>query len=183
VDVAAVRADELSPARAAADRRYLAVPAAALVALVVLLVLALLHASARDTRLRQRTAVLTAARQEAVNLTTIDTATITRDLDRIIAGATGTLRQQFASERAHAQALATEPSRSRGSVLSAGLVHLDASAGAAQVVIAADAEVTTTPAGTTTPQSTLKHYRMVLRLRRIGGRWLVSDVAFAGVPQ
>ncbi|MBV9293146.1 MAG: hypothetical protein JO222_11905 [Frankiales bacterium] len=181
--MAAVRADELSPARAAADRRYLAVPAAALVALVVLLVLALLHASARDTRLRQRTAVLTAARQEAVNLTTIDTATITRDLDRIIAGATGTLRQQFASERAHAQALATEPSRSRGSVLSAGLVHLDASAGAAQVVIAADAEVTTTPAGTTTPQSTLKHYRMVLRLRRIGGRWLVSDVAFAGVPQ
>ena len=42
--------------------------------------------------------------------------------------------------------------------------------------------VTTTPPGKQA-QSVLKHYRMVMRLVKVHGHWLVSDIAFAGAPQ
>src|SRR4051794_41544128 len=66
-------------------------------------------------------AVLTAARQEAVNLTTIAYTSAARDLDRIVAGSTGGLRQQFETQPAPFPArLARGKSVSRGRVPSAG---------------------------------------------------------------
>lgn len=128
-------------------------------------------------------AVLTAARQEAVNLTTIAYTSAARDLDRIVAGSTGGLRQQFETQRAQFPAvLAKDKSVSRGRVLSAGLISLSDHNDAAQVAVATDATVSTTGGGTTA-QSVVKHYRMVMKLKLVNGRWLVSDVAFAGVPQ
>jgi Mce-associated membrane protein len=128
-------------------------------------------------------AVLTAARQEAVNLTTISYTSAARDLDRIVAGATGGLRQQFEAQRAQFPAvLSRDKSVSRGWVLSAGLISLSDHNDAAQVAVATDATVSTTGGGTT-PQSVVKHYRMVMKLQLVRGRWLVTDVAFAGVPQ
>jgi len=128
-------------------------------------------------------AVLTAARQEAVNLTTISYTSAAHDLDRIVAGATGGLRQQFEGQRAQFPAvLARDKSVSRGRVLSAGLISLSDNNDTARVAIATDATVSTTGGGVTA-QSVVKHYRMVMKLQRVGGRWLVADVAFAGVPQ
>jgi Mce-associated membrane protein len=157
----------------------LVVFAALLAALVVLL----LRAQDRSDRADERDAVLQAARQEAVNLTTLSYTTAERDVDRILAGATGDLRRRFAAQRpAQRAVLAQNRSRSRGTVLSAGLSRLSPSTGTGQVLLAVDATVTTeTKAGS--PQSVLKHYRMVMKLQRVDGRWLVSDVAFAGVPQ
>ena len=190
MDVVAVRADELGPGDSAtgvSSRRgaraagvvVLVVLAALLAALVVLL----LRAHDRSQRADLRDAVLQAARQEAVNLTTLSYTTAKRDVDRIVAGATGDLRQRFAAQRpAEAAVLAQNKSRSRGTVLSAGLSRLSPGTDTAQVVLAVDATVTTeTKPGS--PQSALKHYRMVMKLHRVDGRWLVSDVAFAGVPQ
>ena len=128
-------------------------------------------------------AVLAAARQEAVNLTTISYTSAAHDLDRIVAGATGGLRQQFEAQRAQFPALlARDKSVSRGRVLSAGLIALSDHNKAAQVAVATDATVSTTGGGTT-PQSVVKHYRMVMKLQLVRGHWLVTDVAFAGVPQ
>jgi Mce-associated membrane protein len=124
-----------------------------------------------------------AARQEAVNLTTISYTSAAADLDRIVAGATGGLRQQFEGQRAQFPAvLARDKSVSRGRVLSAGLISLSDDNDTARVAVATDATVSTTGGGVTA-QSVLKHYRMVMKLELIGGRWLVSAVAFAGVPQ
>jgi len=124
-----------------------------------------------------------AARQEAVNLTTISYTSAAADLDRIVAGATGGLRQQFEGQRAQFPAvLARDKSVSRGRVLSAGLISLSDDNDTARVAVATDATVSTTGGGVTA-QSVLKHYRMVMQLQLVGGRWLVSDVAFAGVPQ
>ena len=67
-------------------------------------------------------------------------------------------------------------------MLSAGSIALSDHNDAAQVAVATDATVSTTGGGTT-PQSVVKHYRMVMKLRLVQGRWLVTDVAFAGVPQ
>jgi Mce-associated membrane protein len=124
-------------------------------------------------------AVLSAARSEAVALTTLSYKTASADLDRILAGATGQLRTQFEKEKAQLPAtLAQTRSVSRGSVLSSGLISL---AGArAQALAAVDARVSGTDTGTT---GVIKHYRMVITLQQVGGKWLASDVAFAGTPQ
>jgi Mce-associated membrane protein len=152
-----------------------------LIGLLALLVVLLLQAAARNARDDRRDAVAAAARSEALAVTTISYQTANADLDRILAGATGQLRSQFAEQKPHfADTLQPEKSESKGDVLSVGVVS--SSASAAQAVVAADATVTTTPAGKPS-QSVLKHYRMVLRLVKVHGRWLVSDIAFAGAPQ
>lgn len=154
---------------------------AALLALVVVLALLVIGASDRNARSDARDAVVAAARSEALNLTTISYQTANADLARILAGATGALRAQFAAEQAHfADTLAPDKSVSTGDVLAVGLVH--SSASTAQADVAIDATVTTTPSGGKA-QSVLKHYRMVMRLVKLNDRWLVSDVAFAGAPQ
>lgn len=184
MDVAAVRPDELAgpPAR---QRRT--VVAAVLVLLLLLAVAAWLGWRNHDSQQRldagaslvsQEQAVLTAARGEAVALTSISYRTASSDLDRILAGATGALAKQFAGERSRLpQLLGGHKSESAGSVLSSGLTSL--SADSARAVVAVDARVS----GSGDPKGVLKHYRMVMTLSRAGARWLVSDVAFAGVPQ
>lgn len=182
MDVAAVRPAELEPPpRRRPARALLLVPIGALVALATADVVLGLSSRAESSYDGRAAAVMTAATQEAIDLTTISYATATRDLDRIVAGATAGLRQQFQSQRAQFPAvLARDKSVSRGQVLAAGLVSL--SARTAQVDVATDATVSTTGGGAKV-QSVLKHYRMVMKLQLVNGRWLVSDVAFAGVPQ
>lgn len=161
---------------------FVVAPIVALVALLVLDAVLFALPRSRSTHDRVAAAVLTAARQEAVNLTTISYVSATRDLDRIIGSATGALRTQFLSQRAQfPSVLARDKSVSQGQVLSAGLISLTANR-QAQVDVATDATVTTTGGGSKA-QSVVKHYRMVMKLSLEHGRWLVSDVAFAGAPQ
>ena len=191
MDVAAVRPDELEPGDGAPpdgpprNRGGVPILAAALVVLaglIVVLVLLLLQASHRGARNDARDAAAAAARAEALNLTTISYQTADADLRRILDGATGTLRSQFAEEQPHfADALARDKSVSKGNVLAVGVAP-GSTSDRAQVVVATDATVTTTAADGK-DQSVLKHYRMVMRLVKLHGRWLVSDVAFAGAPQ
>jgi Mce-associated membrane protein len=192
VDVAAVRPDELEPddgapppgrSRSSAGPAVLVAALVALAALLAALVVLLLQASHRNARDDARRAAAAAARAEALNLTTISYQTAEADLRRILAGSTGKLRSQFAEQQPRfAQSLAGDKSRSKGDVLAVGVVNASASKGTAQVVVATDATVTTADASGK-DQSVLKHYRMVMRLVKLHGRWLVSDVAFAGEPQ
>ena len=192
MDVAALRSDELEPDDGAAppspSRSHggPAVLAAALVVLAVLaaiLVVLLLQASNRNTRDDARRDAAAAARAEALNLTTISYQSADTDLRRILDGATGKLRSQFAEQQPRfADSLAGDKSRSKGDVLSVGVVPGSLSNTTAQVVVATDATVTTVGSNGR-DQSVLKHYRMVMRLVKVHGRWLVSDVAFAGEPQ
>ena len=181
MDGAAVRPAELGHERRRIGVRL--VPVVVLVALLAADAVLFFRPRGDSTHDVVTRAVLAAARQEAVNLTTIAYTSAAHDLDRILAGATGGLRQQFAAQQAQFPAvLARDKSVSRGRVLSAGLISLSAGNDTARVAVATDATVSTT-AGGPTPQSVLKHYRMVMQLRLVRGRWLVSDVAFAGVPQ
>jgi Mce-associated membrane protein len=124
-------------------------------------------------------AVLASARGEAVALTTIGYKSASADLDRVLAGATGALRTQFEKEKSQLPAtLAQTKSSSRGTVLSSALSSLSGTR--AQALVAVDATVTGTDTGSS---GVLKHYRMVVTLQQINGRWLASDVAFAGQPQ
>jgi Mce-associated membrane protein len=129
-----------------------------------------------------RAAALAAARLEAVNLTTIDYRETDAAVQRILAGATGTLEAQFKQQRSQLGPLLTgAKSTSRGSVLEAGLVKLDGRT--AQALVSVDATVSTQPSGTTKAQTSVKHYRMSMKLQQVGSRWLVSDVGFTGLVQ
>jgi Mce-associated membrane protein len=192
VDVAAVRPDELEPddgappptaRRPRGGAAVLVTASVVLTALLAVLVVLLFQGSGRNARDDTRRGAAAAARAEALSLTTIRYQTADADLRRILAGATGKLRAQFAAEQPHfADVLTRDKSRSEGNVLAVGVVDISAPKGTARVVVAADATVTTTAANGR-DQSVLKHYRMVLRLVKLRGQWLVSDVAFAGEPQ
>lgn len=129
----------------------------------------------------EREAVLAAARQQAINLTTMDYRRVTQDVARIVDGATGALRQQFAGGGAQlAPILAEARSVSAGRVLETGLVSLDSERGTAEVLAVTDARVSNTQVSKAGQPATVRHFRMSVRLSRQDGRWLVSDVAFAG---
>lgn len=129
-----------------------------------------------------RQAALQAARVAAANLTTIDYRSANRDLGRIISGSTGALRAQFESQRSQFPAvLQKEKSVSTGTVLASALDTLRG--GRAVVLVAVDATVSNAASAKAGSQTLVKHYRMVMKLQRTHGRWLVADVAFAGVPQ
>jgi Mce-associated membrane protein len=122
---------------------------------------------------------LSAARGEAVALTTIGYKSAAADVNRVLAGATGQLKKKFEKEKGQLPAtLQQNHSTSQGSVLSAGLTSLTTTS--ATAVVAVDATVTGTDVG---GSGVLKHYRMVVSLRRLNGRWLASKIAFAGQPQ
>jgi Mce-associated membrane protein len=124
-------------------------------------------------------AALAAARSESVALTSISYRTATADIDRLLAGATGALRTQYEQEKSGLPAtLAANHSSSAGQVLAAGLQSQ--SGDTAKVVLAVDATITGTDLG---PQGTLTHYRVLMTMQRVDGRWLASQVAFVGQPQ
>ncbi|MGN6333363.1 MAG: hypothetical protein ACTHOD_17245 [Motilibacteraceae bacterium] len=124
--------------------------------------------------------VLAAARQEAVNFTTLDYRQLDRDLGRVLDGAGGSFKQQFQQQSDQLRQLVTaNKAVSVGQVLDAGLVSLDGDS--ARVLVVADSRVTNTGA----PDGQLRRYRMQLDLVRSAdgptrGRWLTSDLQFVG---
>jgi Mce-associated membrane protein len=176
--------DALAAGPAAPTSRLPVVLAAVLLGVLVAVAVVLgirdhRHHASTSSLAATEPAAMAAARQEAVALTTIGYKTAASDLDRVLAGATGQLRTQFSKERSQLPTtLAQTKSVSRGTVLSSALSSIDGDK--AQVLVAADAQVSGTDTGST---GVLKHYRMVMTLQRLDGRWLVSDVAFAGTPQ
>jgi Mce-associated membrane protein len=123
----------------------------------------------------RRTAILAAARQQAVNFTTLDYRHLDRDLGRVLHGATGDFRKQFRAGTADLTSLVTQnKATSEGEVLDAGIVSDDADS--ARVLVVADSTVT----NSADAKPTKRHYRMQLDLVRDGSRWLVSDLQFVG---
>ena len=147
--------------------------------LLVGVVLTVLDSRSAEARADERRAALHAARQQAVNLTTISHVTAERDLARIIAASTGTLKTQFERQaKTFPAVLRREKSVSQGRVLAAGVKSQDGKV--VEALVAVDATVRNAESGDT---GVVKHYRMDMRLVLIGERWMVSTVAFAGLPQ
>ena len=164
------------PVRLVAARPVtVAVLALAAVAALVVISMTVPRLSAAAERDQRRTEVLEAARQQAVNFTTLDHRHLDRDLDRVLAGATGDFREQFRKGTEDlSQLVSANRAVSEGEVLEAGIVSDDADS--ARVLVVADSTVTN--AETTDPQR--RHYRLQLDLVLRGGRWLVSDLQFVG---
>jgi Mce-associated membrane protein len=142
---------------------------------LVLVALTLPRLSVADERAQRRTEVLQAARQAAVNFTTLDYRELDRDLGRVLDGATGEFRSQFeAGTKDLSELVTSNQAVSKGAVLEAGIVSDDADS--ARVLVVADSTVTN--AAEAAPQQ--RHYRLQLDLVRDGERWLVSDLQVIG---
>ncbi|WP_258053610.1 hypothetical protein [Streptomyces sp. Ru72] len=124
---------------------------------------------------QRRQDILAAARQSALNFTSLDYRHYDRDSGNVLKGATGEFKKEFAAQTAELTKLvAQNKSVSEGQVLEAGIVRSDADS--ARVLVVADSKVTNTAA----PQGQARTYRLQLDLVREHGRWLTSDVEFVG---
>jgi Mce-associated membrane protein len=153
--------------------------AAALAVLVLALVVggAVLFPRWQDARAEQAAydGVLRAATAEVIAFTTLDYRDIDPSIERVLTGATGDFKKQFEASREQLVALSKQNrSVSKGQVLRAGVVSMDADS--ARVVVVADSSVTNVNA----PDPQPRHYRLQLDLVRQGARWLTSDLEFVG---
>ena len=122
---------------------------------------------------QQRAMFLAAARQEAVNLTTISYSEIDADIKRIIDSATGSLRDDFQKRSpAFVDVVKQAQSKSVGTVTAAGVESV--SGDQAQVLVAL--AVKTSNAGA--PEEQPRGWRMRINVSRVGDGVKVSDVAF-----
>ncbi|GAA3196909.1 MULTISPECIES: hypothetical protein [Streptomyces] len=124
---------------------------------------------------QRRQDVLAAARQSALNFTSLDYRHYERDSATVLKGATGDFRKEFAAQTEELTKLvAQNKSVSQGQVLEAGIVRSDARS--ARVLVVADSKVT----NTAVPDGEARTYRLQLDLVHRDGRWLTSDVEFVG---
>lgn len=172
--------------RLAASARLRAVLVSAGVLALVLFIVAggfLYRQRSTNTRLdNTREQVVAVARQEAVNMMSLSYNTADADLKRILSLATGPLAQQFDSQRSTIGGfLSQAKSTSRAQVQSAGLMSLGTDH--ATVLVSADATVTNNASSDAGLKNVVKHYRMAMKVQRVHGQWLVSDVEFDGAAQ
>lgn len=127
----------------------------------------------------QRQEVLTAAKQEAVNLTSQNHTTIDRDLDHMIEGTTGDLRSDLDKQRArYRDTFVKNKLRAEGSAVDAGLVTMRDHSATVLVVI--DQMVRSDAKGND-ELAQPRHYRLELDMSRVDGRWLASGLRAAGL--
>lgn len=130
-----------------------------------------------DAAQARRQDALTAARQEAVNLTSQDFTTIDRDLDRMIGGTTGALRDDLDKQRGrYRDTFVQNKLTAQGTAVQAGLVTIRDRA--ATVLVVVDQVVRS---GGKDKQVQPRHYRLELDMSQVGGRWLASGLRAAGL--
>lgn len=155
--------------------------AGALAALAVAMVAAsayFLLATRREATVQaRRQDVMTAARAEAVNLTSQNYSTIDRDLDRMIGGTTGDLKADLAKQRnRYRDTFVKNKLRAQGNATEAGLVTMRDRAATVLVVI--DQVVRS---DTKNAQVQPRHYRLELDMSHVDGKWLASGLRAAGL--
>lgn len=92
---------------------------------------------------QRRQDILAAARQSALNFTSLDYRHYDRDSANVLAGATGDFKKQFAAQTEQlTELVAQNRSVSEGQILEAGIVRSDENA--ARVLVVADSKVTNT---------------------------------------
>ncbi|WP_367323631.1 hypothetical protein [Streptomyces sp. HUAS ZL42] len=128
----------------------------------------------RETAQRRQD-ILAAARQSALNFTSLDYRHYGRDSANVLESATGDFKKEFAAQTKQLTELVNEnKSVSEGQVLEAGIVRSDEKS--ARVLVVADSKVT----NTAVPEGEARTYRLQLDLVYRDGRWLTSDVEFVG---
>lgn len=121
----------------------------------------------------QRTLFVQAARQAAVNLTSIDHSEADADVQRILDSATGTFHDDFEKRSApFVEVVKRTQSTSRGTVAEAGLES--ESDGEARVLVAVSVKTSNSAA----PEQEPRRWRMRISVEQVGEDVKVSNVEF-----
>ena len=119
----------------------------------------------------QKAKAIQSARQMGVNLMSLDASTAQRDLDRIVAGTTGDLKNKLAGQsNAFMQQVTKAKAKSTVSDVEAALVSIDGDS--AEVMVSLNGTVTNDKVKNGTPQG----YRYQMDVTRVDDRWLVSGL-------
>ncbi|MFI0370350.1 hypothetical protein ACH35V_20960 [Actinomadura sp. 1N219] len=119
----------------------------------------------------QKAQAIQSARQMGVNLMSLDASTAQRDLDRIVGGTTGDLKNKLASQsKAFMDQVTKYKAKSTVSDVDAALVSIDDDS--AEVMVSLNGTVTNDKVKNGTPQG----YRYQMDLSRVDDRWLVSGL-------
>lgn len=119
----------------------------------------------------QKAKAIQSARQMGVNLMSLNAETAQRDLDRIVAGTTGDLKNKLASQsKVFMDRVTKAKAKSTVSDVEAALVSIDDDS--AEVMVSLNGTVTNDKVKNGTPQA----YRYQMDLTRVDDRWLVSGL-------
>lgn len=117
--------------------------------------------------------MVAAARQGAVNLTSIDYATADADIERILDGATGTFHDDFQQRsQPFVDVVKQAQSKSEGTVTSAGLESSDGDRG--QVLVAVSVKTSNLGAAEQEPRA----WRMRIDVQKVDDEYKVANVSF-----
>lgn len=173
-DLSPSPADE-SAVTAPGSRRLLLVLGAVTLVLAVLAVVLVVQLRSYDQRADGRRDAVQAARQMAINLTSIDTVDYEQDAKRVQDAATGDFLADFTTQTkddALKNLLVQNQVVSEGTVVEAGVVRSDATN--ATVLVAVDSTVRNVQ----TPEGRENNNRMQLELELRDGRWLTASLQF-----
>lgn len=126
-----------------------------------------------DREEARRHAALQAARQVALNLTTINHKTAEGDLQRLLDSSTGQFRKEF-SDRSQSFVDVVRQAKvvTTGNVVAAGVESMKADSVRALVAVHGEVE------NTAAKQGQPRDYRLRITVTRVDGRWLASNVEF-----
>jgi Mce-associated membrane protein len=132
--------------------------------------------SRAETLSRQYAEVTRAARAETLAFLTVDYRRMDPLIAKVLAGATGTFKQQYAGAKDTLKSTAQQGrSVATGKVREVGIGDMDGDTAIA--FVAADGSVTNR---TTKGKAQPRTYRFKLTMTRQGGRWLTSDLQILG---
>ncbi|MGI5323571.1 hypothetical protein [Actinomadura nitritigenes] len=119
----------------------------------------------------QRAKATQSARQMGVNLMTISSSSAQKDIDRIMAGATGDLKNKLGSQsKTLMDTLSQTQAKSTVDQVEAGVVSMDGDS--AEVMVSLNGTVTNPKVKDGAPRA----YRYLMELSRVGDRWLVANL-------
>ncbi|MCW2598786.1 MAG: hypothetical protein JWM02_615 [Frankiales bacterium] len=146
-----------------------------IIASIVLAFVVKQHSDARRNLDIARSDAVAAARQAIINLDSISAATIDADLKRVLAGTTGSFKDQFSKSQTDLKQVVVQAKRSStGTIRSAGVVRADTDS--ATVLVAVDRIVK----DSTNQNGVVINDRWKLDLEKHGGRWLVAALLPVG---
>lgn len=159
----------------AGRRRPVLIAALAAVAVALLALAAFLGYEVRSHKLddQARQDAVTAARQSALNITSIGTQDFAADVAHVLDGSTGQFRQDFAGRTGELEGLLKDNQVSaEGRILDAAVVRSDRNSATVLVV------VDSTVKNKAVPDGRVNSYRMRLQLDKVKDRWLTSALDF-----
>lgn len=125
--------------------------------------------------------MLVAARQEATNFFSLDYRHAAADVNKVLALATGTFKNQYAARRTEVITGVTSKKLIVTATIpqaGAAVEYFDKTHG--QVLVGVDVTTTTAATGSSAGSNVVDRYRARIVLTKIGGHWLVSGLDQVG---